>query len=39
MADRKKKFAIEKKRMEEEMDEIKQSTEVRSYLFKADIFC
>ena len=37
MADRKKKFAVEKKRMEEEMEEVKQSTEVRSYIFKAYI--
>ena len=29
MADRKRKFAAEKKRIEEEMEEIKQSTEVR----------
>ena len=29
MADRKRKFTAEKKRIEEEMEEIKQSTEVR----------
>lgn len=39
MADRKKKFAAEKKRIEEEMEEIKQNAEVRSQkLFEASLY-
>ena len=35
MADRKKKFAAEKKRMEDEMEEIKQSSEVGTCFIKS----
>ena len=39
MADRRKKFAVEKKRLEEEMEEVKQNTEVRTYFSKGKYYC